>query len=133
MESVFSLGDILFYLSLGLCAGILSAVFGIGSGIVVVPSLTMFALMTQKEAQGVALAVMVPMAIMGAMRYYWNPSITINLKVVLLMGMTCVIGANIGASIAGYVSNRTLQLGFSILLFVVAIKMFLSALKAFGI
>lgn len=133
MPTVLTGNDILFYLGLGLGAGVLSATFGIGSGIVVVPMLTLFALMSQKEAQGIALAVMVPMSIMGALRYYWHPEIPMNLKIVAIMSVACIVGANIGASIAHSVSNRALQFGFSILLSIVSIRMFFTAWKSSGL
>ncbi|MEW6233831.1 MAG: sulfite exporter TauE/SafE family protein [Candidatus Omnitrophota bacterium] len=123
-------GSIGFYLVLGLAAGVLSASLGIGSGIIVVPALTLLAAFTQKQAQGIALTIMIPMAIMGALRYYLNPDIVINYWVVLILSAAVVIGANIGASLAAYLSNRTLQYGFSILLFIMGIRMFLSAYKS---
>ncbi len=125
----FTTNFVLFFLGLGLFAGIFSATFGVGSGIVVVPLLTLMASMPQKEAQGTALVVMIPMALMGAFRYYINPEIPLDWKVILLLSITCVIGANIGASIAGYLSNRTLQFGFSVVLLLAAARMFLTALK----
>jgi len=123
-------GSVGFYLVLGLVAGVLSASLGIGSGIIVVPALTLLAAFTQKQAQGIALTIMIPMAIMGALRYYLNPYIVINYWVVLILSVAVVGGANIGASLAAYFSNRTLQFGFSILLFIMGIRMFISAYKA---
>lgn len=117
-----------FYLLLGLVAGIFSAMFGIGSGIILVPMLTLVAMLTQKEAQGIALAVMIPMALMGVYRYHMNPNITLHFKIVVLIAVTSVVGANIGASLAAYFSNKTLQIGFSIIMFVIAIRMFFTAI-----
>ncbi|RJP31090.1 MAG: sulfite exporter TauE/SafE family protein [Candidatus Omnitrophota bacterium] len=121
---------VLFYLGLGLIAGIFSATFGVGSGIIMVPLLTLIAHFPQKEAQGAALAVMIPLSLMGTFRYYINPDIPLDIRVILLLSVTCIVGSNIGASIAGYVSNRTLQFGFSIVLMLAAIRMFLTALRS---
>ncbi|MGC9327751.1 MAG: sulfite exporter TauE/SafE family protein [Candidatus Hinthialibacter sp.] len=119
----------LLYLILGLLAGVLGATFGVGGGILMVPALTLLASMPQKEAQGVSLTVMIVLAVMGAIRYHMNPDIHIDYRVVAIMSVTMVIGANIGASIAGYLSGKTLQIGFAILLFIIGVRMIWSALK----
>ncbi len=129
MVLAMSTGSIVFYIVLGLLAGILSTSLGIGSGILVVPALTLIATFTQKEAQGIALTVMIPMAMMGAFRYYINPDIQIDYKVVLILAVAVVIGANIGATIVANVSNQTLKIAFACLLFIVGIRMIWSALQ----
>ena len=52
----------------------------------------------QKSAQGISLWVMVPMALMGALRYAWNPDIKLDPRAVLLLIPFAVIGANLGSS-----------------------------------
>ncbi len=129
MGAEFTTNSVMFFLFLGLIAGILSATFGVGSGIIVVPLLTLVAALPQKEAQGAALALMIPMALMGALRYHLNPEIHMDYKMIGIIAVTCVIGSNIGASIAGYLSNRILQFGFSIILLIMSIRMFLTAMN----
>ena len=58
---------------LGVFAGIVCGTLGLGSGIIVVPSLVLIFHFGQKSAQGMALCVMVPMALLGAFRYWRNP------------------------------------------------------------
>lgn len=116
------------YIVLGVIAGIFSATFGVGSGIIVIPALTFFATYSQKEAQGMALAIMVPMALMGSLRYHWNPDITIDWPRVLILAIAVVIGANIGATIAAYASNKQLQIGFSLFMLFVGARMLWSAI-----
>ncbi len=123
-------GPIVFYGTLGIVAGIVSTTLGIGSGIVMVPALTILAAFPQKEAQGVALFVMIPMAIMGATRYYLNPEIHINFKAVILLSIAVIIGANIGAYLVDHLSNRSLKILFACLLLVAGIRMIWSALKS---
>ena len=115
------------YLILGLVSGIFSAMFGVGGGIIMVPVLTILAALPQKEAQGISLCVMVPVALMGAIRYYMNPDIHIDFRIVLVMSVTVIVGANIGATVVGMVSNRALQFGFAILLFIMGIRMMWSS------
>ena len=120
---------VILYLVLGVFSGIFSATFGVGSGIIIIPAVTFFAMLPQKDAQGISLAVMVPMALMGALRYYWNPDIHIDLRIVAILAVAVIIGANIGAEIVSRVSNRTLQLGFGCVLFMVAFRFVYQAVK----
>ncbi len=117
------------YLVLGLTAGILGATFGVGGGIVMVPVLTIIASMPQKEAQGVSLSVMIFLAITASLRYHLNPDIHIDWRIVAIMSVTMIIGANIGSTIASTISSKYLQIGFAILLFAAGIRMILTALK----
>lgn len=117
------------YLVLGLLAGILGATFGVGGGILMVPALTLLAAMPQKEAQGVSLTVMIVLAIMGSIRYHLNPEINIDWRIVAIMSLTMIVGANIGASVASYFSNKSLQIGFSMLLFIAGFRMFWTAIS----
>jgi uncharacterized membrane protein YfcA len=115
--------SIIFYLLLGIISGIFSATFGVGGGVIVVPALTFFVAMSQKDAQGTALAIMIPMAIMGALRYHLNPEIHLDWRVIAILGIAAIIGANIGAEVVGRVSNKTLQFGFGCFVLIVAIRM----------
>jgi len=112
-------------LLLGLAAGVLSAMLGVGSGILLVPALTLAFGLTQKSAQGTALAVMVPMALVGAMRYIANPDIEVNLMRVGLLAVGAVVGAFLGSAIASHLPNAVLRRIFAIFLLVVAVRMLL--------
>ncbi len=119
---------IIFYIVLGVFSGMFSATFGVGGGIIVVPVLTIFAAMQQKDAQGTALVIMVPMALMGALRYHWNPDIHLDWRMIAILTFAVIIGANLGAEIVGRVSNKTLQMGFGILMLIVALRFIMQAL-----
>ncbi len=122
--------SIILYLLLGLLTGILGATFGVGGGILMVPALTILAAMPQKEAQGISLTVMIVLSIMGSFRYYTNPEIHIDYRIAAIMSITMIVGANIGASVAAYASNKVLQIGFALLLFIMGFQMIWSALKS---
>ena len=111
-------------LLLGFVGGIISAALGVGSGIVFVPILVMIFMLPQKAAQGTALAVMVPMALLGAFRYWRNPEIEINLTVVALLSLGSVLGVLIGAEIASQVPGHWLRKAFAVLMVVAAVRMF---------
>ncbi|MDP6490571.1 MAG: sulfite exporter TauE/SafE family protein [Kiritimatiellia bacterium] len=112
-------------LLLGLAAGILSSMLGVGSGILLVPSMVLIFGLAQKSAQGTALAVMVPMAMVGAIRYISNPDIEISFAQVALLVPGAMIGALIGSAIAAHVPNEVLRRLFAIFLLVVAVRMLL--------
>lgn len=114
------------YLLLGLISGIFSATFGIGAGIVMVPALALIFNFPQKSAQGIALAVMVPMALVGAARYKLNPQIEINLLLAGILSVGGVLGAVIGSSIAAHASGLTLRRMFGLVLIIVAARMLLA-------
>ena len=116
-------------IALGLAAGILSALLGVGSGILLVPTLVIAFGLPQKSAQGTALAVMVPMALVGAYRYMANPEIEIDLPRVLLLACGAVVGAYAGSAIVARVPGGVLRKVFACLLFIVAIRMMLPSPK----
>lgn len=114
---------------LGVCAGIVSGTLGLGSGIVVIPALVLLCNFEQKTAQGTALAVMVPMAMLGAVRYWRNPEIEMNMAVILLIVLGAVGGVLAGTELAGRLPGQTLRKVFSVFLAIVAIRMFTASPK----
>jgi uncharacterized protein len=107
----------------GLICGIFSATFGVGAGIIMIPALVMIFSLPQKSAQGTCLAVMVPMALIGAIRYKINPQIELNIGVIGLLSLGAVAGAWIGAGIAGWLPASLLRRLFAMVMIVAAIKM----------
>lgn len=113
-----------FLVILGLCAGVISGTLGLGSGIVVIPALVLLCGFEQKSAQGTALAIMVPMALVGAIRYWRNPQVELNGMVILLLVLGAVAGTLAGTELAGRLPAGTLRKIFALVLMIVAIKMF---------
>jgi len=109
---------------IGLGAGVLSRMLGVGSGIVVVPVLATFFLVPQKSAQGTALAVMVPMALLGAIRYWYNPEVQMSIAVVALLVVGALAGTLVGTELAARLPAHWLRKAFAVLLVIVAIRMF---------
>ena len=114
------------YLLLGLICGIYSATFGIGGGTIMVPALVLIFSFAQKSAQGTCLVVMVPMALAAAIRYKLNPNIEVDLQAAAILAIGGVIGAVIGAGIAGRISDTALRKMFAVIMVVVAIKMLIT-------
>ncbi len=117
------------FVVLGLCAGVLSGTLGLGSGIIMIPTLVLLCGFGQKSAQGMALAVMVPMALVGALRYWKNPEIEINTVIVGLIICGALIGALAGTELASRLPNHILRKVFAAVLVIAAIKMFMTPAK----
>ncbi len=118
------------FLLLGICAGIVSGTLGLGSGIIFIPALVLLFAFPQKSAQGTALAVMVPMALAGALHYKLNPQIEMNMLYVSLLAVGAVGGALAGARLARYLPGNVLRKIFAIFIIFVAIKMVLPTPKS---
>ncbi len=111
------------YLGIGLASGVFSATFGVGSGVILIPSLVLFCHFEQKSAQGVCLAVMVPMALVGAIRYGSNPAITLDLRVAAVLACGAMVGAYIGADLASRASGVLLRRLFAVILAIAAVQL----------
>ncbi len=116
--------EILFVI-LGLAAGTFSGIVGLGGGVVIVPSLIFIFGLSQHQAQGTTLALMLPpIGILAAYAYYQQGYV--DLKIAALVCLGFVFGGWIGAKIAVLLPTDTLHKIFAVTLFLVSIKMFFS-------
>lgn len=107
---------------IGLAAGMLSGLVGVGGGIIVVPALVFFLGFSQHEAQGTSLGLLLlPVGILAVMNYY-NKGF-IDIKVVAIMGLAFVLGGWFGSKLALQLSVETVRKIFAIVLFYAAFKM----------
>ncbi|MBB1283863.1 sulfite exporter TauE/SafE family protein [Flavisolibacter sp. BT320] len=107
---------------IGLLAGILSGLIGVGGGIIIVPALVFFLGFTQKEAQGTSLGLLLlPIGILAVMNYY-NKGL-IDVKVVGIMAVAFLLGGFLGSKIALAISEEALKRIFAIVLFYTGFKM----------
>jgi uncharacterized protein len=115
----------LLLLAIGLGAGILSGVFGIGGGIVIVPALIYLAKFQPQQAAGTSLAVLVlPLgAAIGAATYYRAGQLDIKAALIIALGLA--VGAAIGSHFATQMDATLLRRAFAVLMVVVAVKMWL--------
>jgi uncharacterized membrane protein YfcA len=112
----------LLILSIGLTAGILSGLLGIGGGIIIIPALVFFLGFTQQTAQGTTLAMMVPpIGLLAAWAYYSKGYV--DLKVAGLMCIGFFVGGFFGAKFATALSETMLTRIFGAALLLIAIKM----------
>ncbi len=111
---------------IGIAAGVLSGLFGIGGGIVIVPALVLLLGMPQHMATGTSLvALLLPVGVLGVYNYYKNGNINSeNIQFGLIIAAGLFIGAYFGSKIAIGLSRETLQKMFAGLLFVLSIYLF---------
>ncbi len=117
------------FILLGILSGILSGCLGVGSGALLIPALVIIFTIPQKSAQGMALAVMVPMALVGAIRYKLNPNINIDYNHVILIAIGALVGVMIGTELITKIPAATLKKIFAIFLIIVAVKMLFTQSK----
>lgn len=114
------------YLVIGLVAGLLAGVFGIGGGIVIVPALMLWMGMAPRRAVGTSIgALLLPVGILAAWQY-WNEG-NIDVRGALLIALGVTIGAFISARYSHGITPATLQRGFALLLLVVAVRIWIKA------
>ena len=117
-------------LAIGLFAGMLSGLFGVGGGVVIVPLVFYLFHVTQQTASATSMvALLLPVGVLGVVQYYKAGLLGpehMRLGVLIAVGM--FFGALFGAKLALSVPELWLKRGFSLLLFFVAVKLFRSTL-----
>jgi uncharacterized protein len=117
---------LLIFLAIGALAGILSGMFGIGGGIIIVPALMLVAGMPVIKATGTSLvALLLPVGALGAWEYYRNGNLDVRAALLLAAGL--FVGAWFGARLAHSVSPFFLKRGFAVLLVFVAARLWITA------
>jgi len=116
-----SIGFILGIMLVGILAGFMSSLVGIGGGLVIVPALVLFFGLNQKEAQGTSLLMLsLPVAIVGAFNYY--KAGYANWKIALLLASTFMIGGLLGSKLAIGLEMGVIKKVFAIFMIIIAIK-----------
>ena len=117
---------VLTFLGIGLAAGVLAGLFGIGGGVLIVPALVYFAAFPLKSATGTSLgALLLPVGLLGAIAYYRAGHL--DIRAALLVSAGLFLGAWFGARLALASPPALLQRLFAVFLVAVAIRMFLKA------
>jgi len=107
---------------LGLVAGVVSGLFGVGGAVVIIPGLVLLANLPQHTAHGTSLAaLLLPVGILGAFEYYKRGQVNIPYAAVVAVGL--LIGAYFGARLAGTMSDATLRKAFGVFLLLISIKL----------
>ena len=107
---------------IGLSAGMLSGLIGVGGGIIIVPALVFFLGFSQHQAQGTSLGLLLlPVGILAVINYYQKGQV--DIKVVGIMAIAFLLGGFFGSKLALAISEQTIKKIFAIVLFYTAFKM----------
>lgn len=110
-----TLSTLLLLIAIGLIAGMFSGMIGLGGAIVIIPALVILAGMSQHQAQGTSLAVMLPpIGILAAYNYYRAGHL--NFRFALIIAGAFIIGAYLGSGIALQIPVHTLRKVFGFVL-----------------
>jgi len=121
----------LLFVVIGLAAGILSGVFGIGGGVVIVPALIYLAGFNQHRATGTSLAVLLPPIGFAAMWEYYRHQ-NVDVRAAMIMAATVFVGGWLGAVVANRVSGPYLRLAFGVFVVVLGVSLMVGAFRRLG-
>lgn len=120
-----SIQTIIILCLIGIVAGVLSGFVGIGGGVIIVPALVFFLGLTQHEAQGTSLALMLPP--IGALAVWnYHKSGNINVKYALIIAVCFIVGGYLGSKISLSIAPEKVKKIFGIFMLFVALKLILS-------
>lgn len=117
-------GGIGVIIAVGLAAGLLSGIFGVGGGILIVPGLVFFAKMDQRLAHGTSLAAVLPISVSSLITYWAHDHVDWSVGLFLAVG--AVAGALLGTKLLRTARHDFLSVGFALLLLVSAIRLYWS-------
>jgi uncharacterized membrane protein YfcA len=110
------------YVLLGLIAGVFGGMFGVGGGVILIPAMVYFFGLTQHQAQGTTLAIMVPpIGLLAAWRYYQSGNVKLAMALLICAGF--LVGGYLGASLVQKIPELLMKRMFGSLLMLIALKM----------
>lgn len=113
---------VIILLSIGLVAGILSGMVGIGGGIVIVPVLVYFLGFSQHQAQGTTLAMfLMPIGILGVYNYYKEGYV--DIKSALIIAITFILGSYLGSKLSIKLDQAIVKKVFGIIILLISLRM----------
>ena len=113
--------DVVFAIVVGVLAGALGGLFGVGGGLIFVPALVLLFGFGQVEAEATSLLAIIPVVVAGTWRQHLYGNV--RWRAALVIGVVAVVGVELGVLTAKSVSEETLQRLFALLLFVVAAQL----------
>ena len=120
----------LLIVALGVGAGMIAGLFGVGGGVIFVPTLTLVLGLSQLHAEATSLLAIIPVAILGSWRQTREG--TVRWSDATIMGLVSVATAIAGALIADVAPERALRLGFAALLVLTAVQLVLRTRRGAG-
>jgi len=112
------------YILLGLAAGTFSGFMGLGGGVLLAPALVYIFGLTQHQAQGTSLAVMIPpITLLAALKYYHSGNVRLDIAMFIAIGF--IAGGVAGATMAHWIPDAMLKRIFGLILLLIGAKMFI--------
>ena len=116
---------------IGLLAGVLSGLFGIGGGVVIVPALIYVAGFRQHMATGTSLAVLLPpIGIAAAYEYHRHGNV--NIRAAAIIAAAVLVGGWLGAAVANRMAGPHLRLAFGVFVVGLGIYLIYGAMRRLG-
>ena len=119
--------EIIIVIIIGIAAGILSGLVGVGGGIILVPALVYFLNYTQHQAQGTSLGVLTfPVVILAFLTYFQEcrrTGVPIDFRIIAILGIGFLAGSYFGSHLAVRIDKDMLKKLFAVILFYTAFKM----------
>jgi len=117
-----TINELLLLLLIGLTAGIVSGMLGVGGAIIIVPALVLFFGMSQHQAQGTSLAILLfPVGLLAFMNYYKQGFVNFRMAGVVMGAF--FVGGYMGSLLAVQLPEKPLKIGFGILIILLGIRM----------
>lgn len=117
-----SMNEILILLCIGLAAGCLSGLVGVGGGIIIVPALVYFLSFNQQMAQGTSLSILLlPTGIFAVMNYYQKGFV--DWKIALIIASSFLLGGFIGSKVAISLDQNVVKKIFAAFIVLMGLKM----------
>lgn len=122
---------LLILIAIGILAGILSGFVGVGGGIIIVPALIYVLGMSQLQAQGTSLFILLlPVGILAVHNYYKSDQI--NWKFGIIVSIAFVLGGYFGSKLALRINPSIVQIIFGVIMAIVSFKMITSGINTFS-
>ncbi|HWR43075.1 sulfite exporter TauE/SafE family protein [Sporomusa sp.] len=121
------MSSVLIIFIMGLCAGILSGILGIGGGVVLIPMMVFVLGITQHTAQGISMLVIIPTAIVSV--WHFHKDKLINYQTALYIASGAVVGALISANLVQYLPANELKRIFGLFVIYSGFRMLLGTRK----
>jgi uncharacterized protein len=120
------LTTVILFIAIGLGAGVLAGMFGIGGGVVIGPALILLRGFPAQLATGTSLgALLLPVGILGAWEYYRRGNLNVTASLWIALGL--LVGVWFGARLAHSLSGPALQKAFAVFLVVIAVRVWMKA------
>jgi uncharacterized membrane protein YfcA len=122
MKNKPNMTTIFILLIIGLLAGFSSGMVGIGGGIIIVPALVFFLGLTQHQAQGVSIGMLLlPVGFLAAINYYKAGNLDFSKS--LIIGASFVMGAYIGSKVSLNIDGAIMKRIFGVIILLISLKL----------